>query len=68
MQTETIELSVWMFFAHIAFLMAIIIILLYALLRVLPKRQLTVDDPTGEKKQKIFDTITGAIDDLKSTV
>jgi len=43
-------------------------LLLGVLVRTLSKRPPTVDDPTGEKKQKIFDSLNQAIEDIKSTV
>ena len=55
---ETVQLIVWI----------IILFFLIALYRKLPNRTLTVDDPTGEKKQQIFDSLTKAIEDIKSTV
>ena len=51
---ETVQLIVWI----------IILFFLIALYRKLP----TVDDPTGEKKQQIFDSLTKVIEDIKSTV
>ena len=45
-----------------------IIALLMGIVKALSKRKPTVDDPTGEKKQKIFDSLNQAIEDIKSTV
>lgn len=62
-ETYKIFLQIVQLIAHI-----ILLCFLIALYRKLPKRTLTIDDPTGEKKQKIFDSLTKAIEDVKSTV
>ncbi len=50
------------------FLMIILIIVIVALVRALLKRPPTVDDPTGEKKQKIFNSLNRLIEDVQTTV
>lgn len=50
------------------FLAIIIVFVLIALIRVLSKLKLTVDDPTGEVKQKIFDTLSKVKDGIEATV
>lgn len=64
---ENIELSNLMIFLQCAIVLGIIIIifLLAALVR---RRTLTVDDSTGEKKQKIYDTLIKVRKDLETTV
>jgi hypothetical protein len=46
----------------------VIIFFIIVLIGVLSKSNPTVDDPTGEKKEKIFTTLSKAIEDIKSTV
>jgi len=46
----------------------IVIFLLFALVRALSKRAPTVDDPTGEKKQEIFNSLNRLIEDVQTTV
>lgn len=67
---ESINWNEIMIFMQCAILLGaiIIIFLLFALIRALSKRAPTVDDPTGEKKQQIFDGLTRAIEDVKTTV
>jgi len=61
--------EIFLFLQMLSIVIGIIIIgLLYALVCALSKRKPTVDDPTGEKKQKIFDSLNKAIEDIKSTV
>ena len=55
-------------FIVLIFLSLIIIAFLFVIIRALSKQGHTVDDPTGKKKQQIFDDLVRAIDDVKSTV